>query len=155
MALLRASGIPCRFHGATIHKRLQQGIVPHLAYRIAPQDILHSWAEVFHDGTWVELEGVICDTPYLGGLRKKTGATKAFLGFGVGTENLADPPVQWCGSDTAIQKTGVNQDFQTYDNPDDFYSQHGENLNGIRGIVYRLIVRHLMNRRVSAIRNAG
>ncbi len=27
MALLRAAGIPCRFHAATIHKRLQRGVL--------------------------------------------------------------------------------------------------------------------------------
>lgn len=27
MALFRAADIPCRFHGATIHKRLQKGVV--------------------------------------------------------------------------------------------------------------------------------
>jgi hypothetical protein len=116
---------------------------------------VHSWAEVVHDGAWVELEGVICDTPYLDGLRRKVGVTQAFLGYGVGTDNLSDPPVRWSGCDTAIQKTGVNQDYATYDDPDDFYRQHEENLSGIRGIVYRSIVRHLMNRRVGTIRNVG
>ncbi len=28
MALLRGGGIPCRFHGATIHKQLQKGASP-------------------------------------------------------------------------------------------------------------------------------
>ncbi|MDZ4253282.1 MAG: transglutaminase family protein, partial [Sulfuritalea sp.] len=32
MALLRAAGVPCRLHGATIHKRLQQGIVSGLLF---------------------------------------------------------------------------------------------------------------------------
>ena len=56
MALLRAVGIPARFHGATIHKRLQKGVVQGLLYRIAPENILHSWAEVnppgFGGGSW-------------------------------------------------------------------------------------------------------
>jgi len=46
MALLRGVGIPCRFHGATIHKQLQVGIVTGLRYRLAPTNIVHSWAKV-------------------------------------------------------------------------------------------------------------
>lgn len=49
MALLRAVGVPCRFHGATIDKRLQQGVVRGLAYRLAPRSIIHSWSEVRHE----------------------------------------------------------------------------------------------------------
>lgn len=64
MALLRAVGVPARFHGATIHKRLQQGVVRGLLYRIAPQNIIHSWAEVWFEGRWVGLEGVILDASY-------------------------------------------------------------------------------------------
>ncbi len=39
MALLRAAGIPCRFHAATIHKRLQRGVLTGLTYRLAPKQI--------------------------------------------------------------------------------------------------------------------
>ena len=42
MALLRALDIPCRFHGFTIDKALQRGVVPELIYPIAPRNIIHS-----------------------------------------------------------------------------------------------------------------
>ena len=42
MALLRALDVPCRFHGFTIDKSLQRGVVPELIYPITPQNILHS-----------------------------------------------------------------------------------------------------------------
>lgn len=152
MALLRGVGIPTRFHGATIHKRLQKGVVRGPAYWMAPRDILHSWVEVEAVGRWVALEGVICDSGYLSGLRETVRATGPFLGFGVGTENLAAPPVAWCGTDTAIQQTGVNRDLGVFPDPDAFYRAHGANLGGIRGAVYRHLVRPRMNRRVVAIR---
>lgn len=44
MALLRALGIPCRFHGFTIDKQLQRGAITGLAYWLAPRNIIHSWA---------------------------------------------------------------------------------------------------------------
>lgn len=153
MALLRAVDIPCRFHGATIHKRLQKGVVKGIAYSLAPENILHSWVEVNIDERWVGLEGVICDTPYLDGVRKCVGTPGAFLGYGVGTNDLANPPIAWCGTDTAIQQTGVNNDYGTYDDPDSFYAEYGVNLTGIRGLIYRKVVRPRMNRRVARIRD--
>ncbi|MBT9492165.1 MAG: transglutaminase domain-containing protein [Paucibacter sp.] len=49
MALLRALGIPCRFHGFTIDKQLKRGAITGLAYRLAPRNITHSWVEVWTD----------------------------------------------------------------------------------------------------------
>jgi uncharacterized protein YndB with AHSA1/START domain len=157
MALLRAVGVPVRFHGATVHKRLQRGVVRGLLYRLAPADIIHSWAEVHHDDRWVGLEGVILDTAYLNGVRTTiaTPRTRAFLGYGVGTDDLADPPVDWNGTDTAIQATGVNHDYGVYDDPDTFYRSRGTNLTGPRAWLFRNRVRHVMNRRVATIRTAG
>ncbi|CAM3053614.1 transglutaminase-like domain-containing protein [Prescottella defluvii] len=152
MALLRAVEVPCRFHGATIDKRLQKGVVDGILYRLAPNDILHSWAEVRFDDRWVDLEGVILDADYLAGLRNTVASNGPFLGYGAGTEDIADPPVAWTGTDTAIQKTGVNRDLGVHDDPDTFYRQHGTNLSGVRDLLYQKVIRHLMNRKVASIR---
>ena len=153
MALLRGAGVGCRFHGATIEKRLQKGVVEGLMYRLAPGSILHSWAEVLLDGDWVALEGVILDRAYLDGLRSMVDtADGAFLGYGVGTEDLSDPPIAWHGTDTAIQTTGVNRDFGVFDDPDSFYRERGANLSGIRRLLFRYIERGVMNRAVASIR---
>lgn len=156
MALLRAAGVGCRFHGATIDKELQRGVMVGPFYRLAPRSILHSWAEVHLEGRWVELEGVILDRDYLDGLRMVTGrAGGAFLGYGVGTEDLAHPPVEWCGTDTRIQSTGVNHDFGVFDDPDAFYHAHGVNARGVKGFLYRTVMRPSMNARVRRIRAAA
>jgi transglutaminase-like putative cysteine protease len=42
MALLRSVGIPCRFHGFTIDKKLQRGAVTGIPYRLAPKSIILS-----------------------------------------------------------------------------------------------------------------
>lgn len=153
MALLRGVSVACRFHGATIGKRLQKGIVTGVLYRLAPEDIIHSWAEVCVGSRWVVLEGVILDRAYLDGLRWFLPDQRgAFLGYGVGTDNLAEPAIEWRGADTAIQMTGINQDFGTFDDPDAFYAQHGGNLPGLKGWLYRRWGRHEMNRRVASIR---
>jgi hypothetical protein len=114
MALLRAVGVPCRIHGATIHKRLQKGVVTGLFYWLAPRSIIHSWAEVRLGDRWIALEGVIVDRRYLAGLRAHVADRRgAFLGYGVGTDNLGAPPIDWRGEDTAIQMTGIDADLGT------------------------------------------
>jgi hypothetical protein len=153
MALLRAVDVPCRFHAATIHKRLQRGVATGLSYRLAPDRILHSWVEVLLDNRWTRLEGVILDERYLAGLREHLDQRSGpLLGYGAGTNDLADPPVEWNGCDTEIQMTGVDSDLGIHDDPDTFYAANGTNLSGVRGALYRRVVRHRMNRTVAAIR---
>lgn len=156
MALLRALGIPCRLHGFTIDKLLQKGAVTGWAYALAPRNILHSWVEVWHQGRWIQLEGFILDRRYLSALQVRFASHRGpFLGYGVGTPDLANPAVDWRGSDTYIQRDGINQDFGLFDDPDAFYKKHGANLSGPRGWVFERIVRHQMNRRVERIRQTA
>ena len=156
MALLRGSGIRCRFHGAAIHKRLQQGIVNGPFYRLAPDEILHSWFEVRHDGRWVRLEGVIIDSVYLDGLRAMfPDQSGSFLGYGVGTSRFSDPPIDWDGRDTEIQMIGMSSDHGVFDDPDSFSAMIGTNLGGARRVLYRMVVRRWMNRNTRAIRRGS
>ena len=71
MALLRAVDIPCRVHGFTIRKELQEGAMTGFVYKQAPKNIFHSWVEVYLEGTWYELEAFIIDRDYLGRLQQK------------------------------------------------------------------------------------
>lgn len=154
MALLRAAGLPCRFHGATVAKSLQRGVVPELVYPLTPPSILHGYAEVWFDGKFRALEGVILDASYLQGLRRVFPSEEgAFLGYGVGTCSLGSPPNDWQGEDTFIQRTGIDADFGTYESPDAFYASKGTNLRGPKAWLFRAVIRHAMNRRVQAIRS--
>lgn len=153
MALLRACGVPCRFHGFTVAKELQAGIVTGLSYALAPSEILHSWVEVWNASRWIALEGVILDTEYLNGLRTLLpDGTTAWLGHGVGTEDLTRPAIDWRGEDTFIQRTGIRQDFGLFDDPDAFYAKHGVNLSGLKRLLFVHWVRHRMNAKVKGIR---
>jgi hypothetical protein len=153
MALLRSSGIPCRFHAATVHQELQAGVVPEVVRRWAPDEILHSWVEVPGNDGWIRLEGVILDDGYLAGVRRHLGQDEGpLLGFAVGTEDLGSPPVVFRGGDTEIQMTGVASDLGVHDDPDSWYANAGTNLSGPRAWLYRFVVRHVMNRRVRSIR---
>ena len=77
MALFRAVGIPCRLHGFTIKKSLQRGVVPELIYPITPENIVHSWVEIYYDGKWINLEGFILDADFLAALQEKFKDTKS------------------------------------------------------------------------------
>lgn len=153
MALLRSMGVPCRFHGFTIDKALQRGAITGVPYLLAPRSIIHSWVEVWFEGRWVNLEGFILDKAYLSALQARfVGHRGPFCGFGVATPDLQNPAVDWCGTDTYIQRDGINHDFGVFDSPDAFYARHGTNLSGLKRWLYENLVRHVMNRNVRTIR---
>jgi len=153
MALLRKCVVACRFHAFTIDKKLQKGAISGLAYKLAPRNIIHSWVEVRFENKWVNLEGFILDRPYLESVQNRFSSVEGeFCGYAVATHSLKNPPIKWKGSDTYIQKEGINHDYGVFDAPDDFYDKYGANLSGIRRFLFRHVVRKWMNSTVSRIR---
>jgi len=156
IALLRAVGVSTRFHGFTIYNELQRGAIPNYLFFFAPKRIIHSWVEVFHDDRWINLEGYIIDQPYLKQVQSSFANQEGgFLGFGIATKCLSSPNIDWKGADTYIQSEGIADDFGEYNQPDDFYSSHGSNLSGFKKVIFRYVLRHLMNWNVSRIRSNG
>lgn len=153
MALLRATNIPNRIHGFTIDKALQKGAITGVWYKMSPNNILHSWVEVYVNENWYFLEGVILDKEYLTKLQQKNKDSKAtFCGYGAFTNNFENPPVDWDLNNTYIQDKGINQDFGLFDSPDAFYAKHQQELGVLKRFAYRNIVRHIMNDNVDRIR---
>lgn len=156
IALLRAVGIPTRFHGFTIYNELQRGAIPSYLFFFAPKRIIHSWVEVYHNDRWINLEGYIIDKPYLTQIQSSFAKqSEGFSGFGIATKCLTTPNIDWRGEDTYIQSEGIADDFGAYTQPDDFYASHGSNLSGIKKILFRYVLRHLMNLNVNRIRTNG
>ncbi|WKN45408.1 transglutaminase-like domain-containing protein [Tunicatimonas pelagia] len=155
MALLRAVDVPCRFHGFTINKALQKGAISGLWYKLAPQNILHSWVEVWHDERWFYLEGVILDRAYLTQLQSKFEGCTTFCGFGAYTEDLQNPAIDWQNNDTFIQRLGINQDFGLFSEPDSFYSKHQQKMSLVKRLAFRYLIRHQINDNVRGIRDQG
>ena len=156
MALLRAVDIPNRIHGFTIHKALQQGAITGIWYKLSPENILHSWVEVYVNDEWFSLEGLILDKPYLTALQRKFPDCKTtFCGYGAYTDSFREPPVEWNMNNTYIQAKGINQDFGLFNTPDELYSQHRQKLGSFKRWVYRNYVRHLMNKNVEKIRTGS
>ena len=153
MALLRAVGIPCRVHGFTIRKELQEGAMTGFVYKQAPKNIFHSWVEVYLEGKWYELEAFIIDKDYLGKLQQKnSNCTGAFCKYGVGVEDFKNPVIDFNRNNTYIQSTGINQDFGIYDSPDALLKDHHQEMGPIRKLAFRYYGRHMMNRNVRRIR---
>ena len=94
MALLRGMEIPCRFHGFTIDKSLQRGVVPELVYPIAPNKIIHSWVEVYFNNSWINLEGFILDQEVIKSLQMAFPGRNSLCAYGVGTDCLQSPKVE-------------------------------------------------------------
>ncbi|EWH10585.1 hypothetical protein DS2_07128 [Catenovulum agarivorans DS-2] len=153
MALLRALGIQCRFHGFTIDQQLQKGAIPAYVFWLAPKYIIHSWVEVLFNGEWLDLEGFILDETYLSAIQSKFSQTKeSFCGYGIATTCLAKPETEWTGTNTYIQKEGIHDDFGIYDSPDEFYAEQGTNLTGIKRWAYQNFIRYIINWNVQRLR---
>ena len=153
MALLRACGIPCRIHGFTINKKLQKGAMTGIVYRTAPQNILHSWVEVYSENTWYELEAFILDRSYLSKLQAiNSDCDGPFCGCGVAVADFKHPVIDFNRNNTYIQSEGITQDFGIYDSPDDLLGEHYQQMSAVKAILYRNIGRHIMNRNVRKIR---
>ncbi|MFZ5570515.1 MAG: transglutaminase-like domain-containing protein [Thermodesulfobacteriota bacterium] len=156
MALFRKLGIPCRCHGFLVDKSVQRGVINGVLYRLAPRRIIHSWTEIHFQDRWINLEGFILDKGYLQCLQQRfQGIQGPFCGYGVAVNNLQNPPIIWQGEHTYIQHESIVADLGVFDSPDLFYRQHGANLAGMRRLLFKQVVRHMMNRNVRRIRESG
>jgi GNAT superfamily N-acetyltransferase len=153
MAILRALEIPCRVHGFTIDKKLQKGAMTGFVYKSAPQNVFHSWVEVYFEDKWYELEAFILDRNYLTSLQAQNAeCTGAFCGFGVAVKDFQNPVIDFDRNNTYIQSEGINQDFGVYDSPDELLKEHHQEMSFIKSLAYRYLGRHLMNYNVKKIR---
>jgi hypothetical protein len=153
MALFRACGIECRFRGFTIDKRLQKGALTGITYKLSPKEIIHSWVQVKYNDNWYDLEGVIIDKKYLTSIQKKfSGCNGQFCAFGIATENLQNPQIEWNENNTYIQNKGIARDFGTFDSPDEFYEKYGTNIRGFKKFLWLHLFRKLVNNNIDRIR---
>lgn len=154
MSLFRAVNIPCRLHGFTIDKALQKGAISGIWYKLAAQNIVHTWVEVQYKNNWYNLEGVILDKKYLQKIQSKySNCTDVFCGYGIYTDKLQNPVIEWNENNTYIQKLGINNDFGIFNSPDEFYKNHHQYLSPLENFIYKVLVRKIINKNVDKIRN--
>lgn len=86
VALLRAAGIPARYHRSIVSKRYMEGIVSSLAYKRLPDDLWwHCWCECNLAGEWIS-----CDSQF------DKALYEALCQKGVVTEEQI-PTIDWDG----------------------------------------------------------
>lgn len=153
MALLRAVGIPCRFHGMTIRKVIFRGLLPSLNYKVVPKNPHHAWIEVLYNNKWLVLEGHIVDSAYLEQLQRKfPDYMGSFYGYGIAVLNFRNPTEKWNENSTFVQKQAIEEDLGVYDTPDAFFSQYPEAEAYTHSFRYRIMIRGYLNRNIRALR---
>ncbi len=60
--------------------------------------------------------------------------------------------MEWCGQNTFIQITGINNDFGVFATPDEFYAQHSQEFSFWKKWLHNYVVRHWMNARAEKLR---
>lgn len=156
MALLRAVGVPCRLHGSEVSKDFQRGATSGIVSKLAPERIVHTWVEVFHEGKWTSLEGVITDEAYVRGVRKHCpGKRGAFKEYAISVQDIHALDLNWKGDDLFVQNTSVVEDYGVFESPDAFFKEHRQTLNRVKAFAYVHYGRKVMNRNVSRIRQSG
>lgn len=154
MALLRAVGIPCRLHGAKVTKIFQRSLMPKIMAKLAPPFIVHTWVEVYYNGEWFCLEGVITDIAYLSGLRQMFPDYQGeFFDYAVAVKDFGNLQIDWRGESTAIQQQAIQADLGIYDSPDEFYAKYKQDFHGIKKFLYENIGRKIMTKNVAKIRH--
>lgn len=153
MSLLRAVNIPCRIHAFYVDKKLQKGILKGFYYKLSPNEILHSWVEIYYNNEWLEIEGFILDIEYVKKLQNKfNNCPTNFCGFGVATTNFSNPQIEWQENNTYIQKEAITQDLGLYNSPDNLFKTHKQTINCFKNFFYKNLIRHLMNNNVKKIK---
>lgn len=156
MTLLRAVGVPCRLHGSKVTKVFQRSLMPKIMAKLAPPYIVHTWAEVFYNGEWLCLEGVITDKAYVAGLKSLfLEHCGKFFDYAVAVKDFIDLQIDWIGDHTTVQQQAVVEDLGVYDDPDEFYTKYKQEYRGVKKFLYENIGRKIMTKKVAKIRRVG
>ncbi len=154
MALLRAAGIPCRFHAMTIRKVIFRGLLPKLSYKLVPKHPHHAWIEILYNNRWLAMEGHIVDKPYLLKLQAKfPDYMGSFYGYGIAVLNFRNPDNRWNEDNTYVQNQAIEEDLGIFDTPDAFFAQYPESAAYTQSLRYQAVIRRRLNRSIMAVRN--
>jgi hypothetical protein len=139
IALLRAAGIPARYHQVTARREALKGIVADFAYNFLPAELdHHPWGECYLDGEWLA-----CECLFDKDLYEKALAKRLFT-----QEQI--PTIDWDGeSDLLLLEPWIVTDHGTLASYDDVIRQaHRE--QGVE-LIGR-IGRHFSNRYTHRVR---
>jgi transglutaminase-like putative cysteine protease len=141
VALLRALGIPARFHMVALTKRSLKGLVSGLLYRMLSEPIdFHPWCECYLDGRWVASDLFIDQTTY-----------EAAIATGLYSRDDI-PSLDWNGhDDLLLVRHWMRADHGTRQSYDEIVARVLKDFALIPPFLMRLILRH-SNRRTARLR---
>lgn len=152
MALLRAVDIACRIHGFLIDKRMQKGALTGIIYMLAPKKIVHAWTEVYFNGKWLALEGVIIDMAYFNNVKNNLCEYNGgYMGYGISVKNKDKINMCWNENSTYIQSFSITDDIGIFDNPDELFRKYNNANNKFKEDIMEKLFRKT-NKRLDDIR---
>ncbi|HEX75512.1 MAG TPA: transglutaminase domain-containing protein [Dehalococcoidia bacterium] len=109
IALLRAAGIPARYHRADLKKESLKGLILNIVYKGLPSTIsAHSWCECYLFERWVSCEATLDETLY-----------QCAISSGLYSKQQI-PTIEWNGESHLILMTPwLSKDFGTSSSIDD------------------------------------
>ncbi len=156
MALLRAVGIPCRFHATTISNVIFRGLLPNVSRKFFSKRPFHAWVEVLYENTWLTMGGHIVDRPYLLNLQAMfPDYMGSFYDYGIAVLNFKNPDNRWNKNHTYVQNKAIEKDLGLFDTPDDFFSKFPEAETYTKSFRYKTIMRKRLNKSIQKVRNRG
>jgi hypothetical protein len=103
VTLLRAIGIPARFHTVRVKKEILKHFVPGFLYSHLPSPVGHFWCECHVSGRWTACEALF-DKPFYEGMLKAGWVAKEQM-----------PTIEWDGdSDLVLMKHWIVEDGGTH-----------------------------------------
>jgi len=154
MALLRGVGIPTRIHGFLIDKTMQKGALVGLTYLLAPAKVSHTWVEVYYNGNWVALEGVIPDEKFYNAVKDKLQKRdNGYYGYAIAVKDKCEDNFCFVGNDTYSQSLAITDDVGIYDSPEFFFKKYNNTPTPLKKFIYGKILSKMMNKRLKKIRN--
>lgn len=154
MTLLRGVGIPTRIHGFLIDKTMQKGALVGLTYLIAPAKVSHTWVEVYYNGNWIALEGVIPDESYYNAVKDKLQKRDGgYYGYAIAVKDIRADNFCFVGKDTYSQSLAITDDVGIFDSPELFFEKYNNTPSPLKNFLFGKILSKRLNKRLQKIRN--
>jgi hypothetical protein len=153
MALVRAVGIPCRFHAMTISKVIFRGLISGLCFRLADKHLFRACVELQSQETWDPWEGYIIDRPYMMKLQQRFFDHKGgFYGYGIGVLDFKNPNDRWSNNHIIMQNKSFEKDLGTFVTPDAFFSAIPRAELYAKTLQYQTIICNSLNKSILEVR---
>jgi len=153
MAILRAVGIPCRFHAMMISKVIFRGLLSGIPYRIADKHPFRACVELQDKGKWYALEGYIIDRAYMQKLQQRFPNQKtSFYGYGIAVMDFKNPENKGIFNQKFGKNKAMEEDLGAFPTPDAFFTEVPRAESYAKDLRYKAIICGSLNRSIQKMR---